>query len=248
MGPPLPWRTTPPASLQVPGSSSCSGRGCTTCCTSPRRVSHAWAGCPMAVQWLKNCPASTPSGGRSESFIRGRPSLTMSGQQRGLRVCRRSGSGSVTQHQGGSSSRADQRGTIYDAILQVLAKCDHCYTLPCQNGATCHSLANRSYECERLPAYYGPNCQDKIAACYANPWHNFGTLARSWSRAASVRPSSYLYLAFAWSHWSSQVGRYGVIWCAAQCNFCGKVLHFVNVLQMSSTCHSPDLHSAHPLL
>ncbi|KAG0702924.1 Slit 1 protein [Chionoecetes opilio] len=75
------YTTSPPAGPGV--SSSCSGRGCTTCCTSPRRV---------------------------------------------------------------------------------LAKCDLCYTHPCQNGASCRSLANHSYECERVPAYYGPNCQHKIAA------------------------------------------------------------------------------------
>ena len=58
---------------------------------------------------------------------------------------------------------------------QVLAKCDLCYTHPCENGATCRSLANRSYECECAPAFYGPNCQYKIDACYGNPCRNFGT-------------------------------------------------------------------------
>uniref|UniRef100_A0A0P4W5L7 Protein slit n=1 Tax=Scylla olivacea TaxID=85551 RepID=A0A0P4W5L7_SCYOL len=58
---------------------------------------------------------------------------------------------------------------------EVQAKCDLCYTHPCENGATCRSLANRSYECECAPAFYGPNCQYKIDACYGNPCRNFGT-------------------------------------------------------------------------
>ncbi|KAG7170619.1 slit-like 1, partial [Homarus americanus] len=58
---------------------------------------------------------------------------------------------------------------------EVLAKCDLCYTHPCENGATCRPLANRSYECICAPAYYGPNCQYKIDACYGNPCRNLGT-------------------------------------------------------------------------
>ena len=60
-------------------------------------------------------------------------------------------------------------------VIQVLAKCDLCYTQPCENGASCHSLANRSYECSCLPAYHGTNCQYKIDACYGNPCENLGT-------------------------------------------------------------------------
>ncbi|KAF2353684.1 Laminin G domain [Trinorchestia longiramus] len=58
---------------------------------------------------------------------------------------------------------------------EVLAKCDLCYTQPCENGASCHSLANRSYECVCPPAYHGTNCQYKIDACYGNPCENQGT-------------------------------------------------------------------------
>ncbi|XP_069958777.1 protein slit-like isoform X2 [Cherax quadricarinatus] len=58
---------------------------------------------------------------------------------------------------------------------EVLAKCDLCYTHPCENGATCRALANRSYECVCAPAFYGSNCQYKIDACYGNPCRNLGT-------------------------------------------------------------------------
>ncbi|XP_076059320.1 slit guidance ligand isoform X2 [Oratosquilla oratoria] len=58
---------------------------------------------------------------------------------------------------------------------KVLAKCDLCYTHPCENGAACRPLANRSYECVCPPAYHGTNCQYKIDACYGNPCKNQGT-------------------------------------------------------------------------
>ncbi|KAG8235957.1 hypothetical protein J437_LFUL016428 [Ladona fulva] len=59
--------------------------------------------------------------------------------------------------------------------IEVLAKCDACFTFPCSNGATCHPLPNRQYECECSPGYHGKHCQHLIDACYGNPCRNSGT-------------------------------------------------------------------------
>ncbi|XP_046386290.1 protein slit isoform X2 [Ischnura elegans] len=59
--------------------------------------------------------------------------------------------------------------------IEVLAKCDACFTFPCSNGATCHPLPNRQYECECSPGYHGRHCQHLIDACYGNPCRNSGT-------------------------------------------------------------------------
>ncbi|XP_064466119.1 protein slit-like isoform X2 [Ornithodoros turicata] len=57
----------------------------------------------------------------------------------------------------------------------VLAKCDACFTFPCQNGATCQSVPLRDYECTCPPGYHGRNCEYVIDACYGNPCENHGT-------------------------------------------------------------------------
>ncbi|RXG73149.1 Protein slit [Armadillidium vulgare] len=58
---------------------------------------------------------------------------------------------------------------------EVLAKCDMCYTFPCQNGGSCTSLPGKNYECICAPGYHGTECQYKIDACYGNPCVNGGT-------------------------------------------------------------------------
>ncbi|XP_071038445.1 protein slit isoform X1 [Parasteatoda tepidariorum] len=58
---------------------------------------------------------------------------------------------------------------------EVLAKCDACYTFPCQNGATCKPKPLRDYECICAPGYHGVNCEYVIDACYGNPCENSGT-------------------------------------------------------------------------
>ncbi|XP_037574945.1 protein slit isoform X1 [Dermacentor silvarum] len=57
----------------------------------------------------------------------------------------------------------------------VLAKCDACYTFPCQNGATCRAVPLRDYECVCPPGYHGRNCEYLVDACYGNPCENHGT-------------------------------------------------------------------------
>ncbi|XP_067134486.1 protein slit-like isoform X2 [Centruroides vittatus] len=57
----------------------------------------------------------------------------------------------------------------------VLAKCDACYTFPCQHGSTCLSLPLRNYKCECSPGYHGQHCEYLIDACYGNPCENSGT-------------------------------------------------------------------------
>ncbi|XP_067141725.1 protein slit-like isoform X1 [Centruroides vittatus] len=57
----------------------------------------------------------------------------------------------------------------------ILAKCDACYTFPCQNGATCISKLLRDYTCKCEPGYHGRNCEYVIDACYGNPCENGGT-------------------------------------------------------------------------
>ncbi|GBM42199.1 Protein slit [Araneus ventricosus] len=58
---------------------------------------------------------------------------------------------------------------------EVLAKCDACYTFPCQNGATCKPKPLRDYECTCAPGYHGAKCEYVIDACYGNPCENGGT-------------------------------------------------------------------------
>lgn len=58
---------------------------------------------------------------------------------------------------------------------RVLAKCDACYTFPCQNGATCVSKPMLDYKCECAPGHHGQNCEHKIDACFGNPCDNGGT-------------------------------------------------------------------------
>lgn len=58
---------------------------------------------------------------------------------------------------------------------EVLAKCDLCYTSPCQNGGFCEALPERQFRCKCTPGYHGDRCQHKIDACYGNPCRNSGT-------------------------------------------------------------------------
>ncbi|XP_043269107.1 protein slit isoform X1 [Venturia canescens] len=57
----------------------------------------------------------------------------------------------------------------------VLAKCDVCYTVPCENGGFCETLPDRKFRCKCSPGYHGDRCQHKIDACYGNPCRNSGT-------------------------------------------------------------------------
>lgn len=58
---------------------------------------------------------------------------------------------------------------------EVLAKCDLCYTSPCQNGGFCEALPDRKFRCKCAPGYHGDRCEHKIDACYGNPCGNTGT-------------------------------------------------------------------------
>ncbi|XP_045582081.2 protein slit isoform X2 [Procambarus clarkii] len=58
---------------------------------------------------------------------------------------------------------------------EVLAKCDLCYTRPCQNGGVCRSSPGQQYECRCTAGFHGPECQYRIDACYGNPCNNGGT-------------------------------------------------------------------------
>ncbi|XP_015606545.1 protein slit isoform X1 [Cephus cinctus] len=58
---------------------------------------------------------------------------------------------------------------------EVLAKCDVCYTVPCQNGGICETLPERQFRCKCAPGYHGDRCQNKIDACFGNPCWNAGT-------------------------------------------------------------------------
>ncbi|KAK0167887.1 hypothetical protein PV327_001742, partial [Microctonus hyperodae] len=58
---------------------------------------------------------------------------------------------------------------------EVMAKCDVCYTIPCQNGGLCKTLPDRQFNCKCTPGYHGDRCQYKIDACYGNPCRNAGT-------------------------------------------------------------------------
>nr|XP_022908749.1 protein slit [Onthophagus taurus] len=55
---------------------------------------------------------------------------------------------------------------------EILAKCDACYTFPCQNNGKCVALPDREYECRCAPGYHGKNCESMIDACYGNPCRN----------------------------------------------------------------------------
>lgn len=57
----------------------------------------------------------------------------------------------------------------------VLAKCDACYTSPCQNKAKCISLPQRDYQCLCQPGYHGKHCEFMIDACYGGPCRNNAT-------------------------------------------------------------------------
>ena len=56
-----------------------------------------------------------------------------------------------------------------------MAKCDLCYTRPCQHGGVCRSFPGRQYECLCPAGYHGSECQYKIDACYGNPCESGGT-------------------------------------------------------------------------
>lgn len=57
----------------------------------------------------------------------------------------------------------------------ILAKCDACFTFPCQNNGKCVGLRDREYNCRCAPGYHGKNCQFMIDACYGNPCRNNAT-------------------------------------------------------------------------
>ena len=58
---------------------------------------------------------------------------------------------------------------------QILAKCNVCFTDPCQHGGTCHLVSFKQYSCQCTPGYHGDQCQHKIDACFGNPCENAGT-------------------------------------------------------------------------
>uniref|UniRef100_A0ABD2X9L2 Protein slit n=1 Tax=Trichogramma kaykai TaxID=54128 RepID=A0ABD2X9L2_9HYME len=58
---------------------------------------------------------------------------------------------------------------------EVLAKCNVCYTAPCQNGGLCEALPDKQFRCKCAPGYHGDRCQYKIDACYGNPCRNAGS-------------------------------------------------------------------------
>ncbi|KAK3862677.1 hypothetical protein Pcinc_031488 [Petrolisthes cinctipes] len=58
---------------------------------------------------------------------------------------------------------------------EILAKCDLCYTRPCQNDGECRSGPGQQYECRCTAGFHGPECQYRIDACYGNPCNNGGT-------------------------------------------------------------------------
>ncbi|KAJ8682332.1 hypothetical protein QAD02_018124, partial [Eretmocerus hayati] len=58
---------------------------------------------------------------------------------------------------------------------EVLAKCNVCYTSPCQNGGLCETLPDKQFRCKCAPGYHGDRCQYKIDACYGNPCRNSGS-------------------------------------------------------------------------
>ena len=58
---------------------------------------------------------------------------------------------------------------------KILAKCNVCFTFPCQHGGTCHLAGFKQYTCECAPGYHGDQCEYKIDACFGNPCDNDGT-------------------------------------------------------------------------
>ncbi|KAK2163803.1 hypothetical protein LSH36_74g12006 [Paralvinella palmiformis] len=58
--------------------------------------------------------------------------------------------------------------------INILAKCNICYTYPCQHGGTCHLLGFKKYRCECPAGYHGDRCEEKIDACFGNPCDNNG--------------------------------------------------------------------------
>ncbi|KAL9920165.1 slit guidance ligand isoform 1-T1 [Glossina fuscipes fuscipes] len=58
---------------------------------------------------------------------------------------------------------------------EIMAKCDACYTYPCQNKAKCVALAQRDYQCLCQPGFHGKHCEFMIDACYGNPCRNNAT-------------------------------------------------------------------------
>ncbi|XP_057665439.1 protein slit isoform X2 [Diorhabda carinulata] len=57
----------------------------------------------------------------------------------------------------------------------ILAKCDACYTFPCQNEGKCVTLSEGDFQCKCAPGYHGKKCEFMIDACYDNPCRNDGS-------------------------------------------------------------------------
>ncbi|OQR71391.1 protein slit-like [Tropilaelaps mercedesae] len=51
----------------------------------------------------------------------------------------------------------------------VRAKCDACFTFPCENGATCTTLPMLKYECTCASGFHGERCQHTIDECFDKP-------------------------------------------------------------------------------
>lgn len=87
--------------------------------------------------------------------------------------------GFLAQHHGRVLKLLINRRPFFRAAKQqpaeVLAKCDLCYTSPCENGGFCEALPDRQFRCKCTPGYHGDRCQHKIDACYGNPCRNSGT-------------------------------------------------------------------------
>nr|SOU94110.1 Slit [Glomeris marginata] len=69
----------------------------------------------------------------------------------------------------------EQFNCLGDPPNDILAKCNICYTFPCQHGATCKANDNKHYLCECAPGFHGKNCEYIIDACYGHPCENTGT-------------------------------------------------------------------------
>jgi len=87
--------------------------------------------------------------------------------------------GFLAQHHGRVLKLLINRRPFFRAAKQqpaeILAKCDLCYTAPCENGGFCEALPGRQFRCKCTPGYHGDRCQHKIDACYGNPCRNSGT-------------------------------------------------------------------------
>ncbi|CAG9832668.1 unnamed protein product [Diabrotica balteata] len=57
----------------------------------------------------------------------------------------------------------------------ILAKCDACYTFPCQNEGKCVTMSEGDFQCKCAPGYHGKKCEFMIDACYGNPCRNEGS-------------------------------------------------------------------------